>query len=556
MEDSAEDKKDEKSLNFHQMELDDRILKAIAKLGWMRPTMIQEKAIPLILEKKDVLIRARTGSGKTASFSIPIIQKILNSKESAKEQTTTALILAPSKELCQQSRKVIEGLTIKCSKIIRCIDLTAKGDPTTQKHSLAQRPDIVISTPARILSHLVQKNIDIKESLETMVIDEADLMFSFGFENDLKNVLDYMPAAYQSILASATLSDEVMDLKKIVLHNPVVLKLEEPELPPITQLSHYHLPAEENDKAAILYTLFKLHLIKGKSIIFVNTVDKGYKLKLFLWQFKIRSCVLNSELPAKIRIHTVHQFNQGLYDIIIASDERSLLKPGEQLTKSSKTVKTKVKKGQDSESGVARGIDFRCVSNVINFDFPLDINSYIHRAGRTARGNNSGNVLSFVSLSENDLMNLVEEHLLASYPGEEMIMKKHQFKLEEVEPFRYRAQDGWRAITKNAVKEARLREIKAEMYNSEKLKTFFENNPHDLQVLRHDKPINVVKVPEHLAEVPEYIIPAPLRNMVGIVTKKRKHQQSVSKTKLKYQQKADNPLAVAEIDYAKKQKKF
>lgn len=275
-------------------------------------------------------------------------------------------------------------------------------------------------------------------------------------------------------------------------------------------------------------------------------------MKLFLGQFKIRSCVLNSELPAKIRCHTVHQFNQGLYDIIIASDERSLLKPSE----STSTVKTKLKKSQDGESGVARGIDFRCVSNVINFDFPLDINSYIHRAGRTARGNNSGNVLSFVSIEELNLMNLVEEHLLASYPSEEAIMKKHMFKLEEVEPFRYRAQDGWRAITKNAVREARLREIKSEMYNSEKLKTFFESNPHDLQVLRHDKPISVVKVPDYLSEVPEYIVPAALKNMVGIVTKKRSRQSNISETKRKYQQKSNNPLAVAEIDYAKKRKKF
>lgn len=265
--------------------------------------------------------------------------------------------------------------------------------------------------------------------------------------------------------------------------------------------------------------------------------------------------MLNSELPAKIRCHTVHQFNQGLYDIIIASDEKSLLKPSEVASKSS-TVKTKLKKNHDSESGVARGIDFRCVSNVINFDFPLDINSYIHRAGRTARGNNTGNVLSFVAFGEQDLMHLVEEHLLASYPSEETIMKKHQFRLEEVEPFRYRAQDAWRAITKNAVKEARIKEIKVEMYNSEKLKTFFDSNPHDLQVLRHDKPISVVKVPDHLSEVPEYIVPAALKNMVGIVTRKRKHHASVSKTKQKFQQSSNNPLAVAQLDFAKKRKKF
>lgn len=159
--------------------------------------MIQEKAIPLILEAKDVLLRARTGSGKTASFSIPIIQKILNSKSSAKEQQTTALILAPSKELCMQIRRVFDDLTTKCSKIIRCVDLSSKGDPAAQKHMLAMKPDIVVSTPARILSHLNQKNIVLKDSLESLVIDEADLMFSFGYEADLKKVFEFLPPTYQ-----------------------------------------------------------------------------------------------------------------------------------------------------------------------------------------------------------------------------------------------------------------------------------------------------------------------------------------------------------------------
>lgn len=125
-----------------------------------------------------------------------------------------------------------------------------------------------------------------------------------------------------------------------------------------------------------------------------------------------------------------------------------------------------------------------------------------------------------------------------------------------MEPFKYRAMEGWRAITKNTVREARLKEIKAELYNSEKLKTFFENNPHDMQVLRHDKPLNVVKVPDHLSEIPEYIVPQALKNMVGIVTKTKRSYQNVSKTKQQFDKNKNNPLAVAEIDYAKKKRKF
>jgi ATP-dependent RNA helicase DDX56/DBP9 len=259
---------------------------------------------------------------------------------------------------------------------------------------------------------------------------------------------------------------------------------------------------------SLILIQFKLqNNLKSKLIHF-----NFFRLKLFLDQFKIRACVLNSELPINIRCHTVEEYNNGRYDIIIASDEKFL--------------SSKKSKG-DNASGVSRGIDFRNVSNVINFDFPRDVNSYVHRAGRSARGNNQGNVLSFVALNEQNFMSLVEEHLMASFPAEHSsIIKKHNFKLEEVEPFKYRAQDAWFAVTKGAIKEARIKEIKKEITNSEKLKTHFEGCTRDLQVLQHDAPITIIKAQEHLSEVPDYIVPAPLKNLVGIVTKKRKNPAS------------------------------
>lgn len=275
---SEEIDNDEKTVQFHQMELDDRIFKAIATLGWLSPTLIQEKSIPLLLEGKDVLLRAKTGSGKTAAFVIPAIQKILKQKKEAMatEQLISTLVLAPSKELCQQIKGVFDELTIKCQRDVRTIDLTSTVNPSAMKHMLAERPDAIISTPAKILQQLKKQTVKL-DSLETIVIDEADLVFSFGFENDLKEVLNYLPSIYQAILASATLSEDVTTLKRLVLHNPVVLKLEEPELAPISQLTHYRILAEEKDKAAILCSLLKLELIRGKSIIFVNTVNCCYK---------------------------------------------------------------------------------------------------------------------------------------------------------------------------------------------------------------------------------------------------------------------------------------
>lgn len=268
-------------------------------------------------------------------------------------------------------------------------------------------------------------------------------------------------------------------------------------------------------------------------------------MKLFLEQFAIKSCILNSELPAKIRCHAVAQFNRNLYDIIIASDERALEKPSMKKSRSS-----------DKESGIARGIDFQFVSNVINFDFPLDVTSYVHRAGRTARGNNTGSVLSFADLNEKKLLDAVEEHLRVGYSSDESIIKNYQFKLEKVEAFRYRATDAWRAITKIAIRDARVKEIKAEMFNCEKLKSFFENSPRDLQILRHDKQLGTVKKQPHLADVPDYIVPDELKrlNRSNFGNKKRKRTFG-NKSKSAYESKQSNPLLCAELDYGKKRKR-
>ncbi|XP_018322248.1 probable ATP-dependent RNA helicase DDX56 [Agrilus planipennis] len=537
--------------NFHEMELDDRIVKAVAKLGWVQPTLIQEKSIPLIIEGKDVLLRARTGSGKTAAFAIPAIQKILNIKQTKYYQETRILILAPSKELCNQIFNVIKDLTDKCSRDVHCIDISPKVDLNVQKPLLVERPDIIVGTPARVLQHIKAGNLNVSKTLEMLIIDEADLVFSFGYESELKELLKHLPKIYQAVLASATLSADVKSLKSLVLNNPVILKLEEPDIAPSSQLTHYHLAAEEMDKASILYALLKLHLIRGKTIIFVNTVDRCYKLKLYLEQFGIPTCVLNSELPATIRCHSVNQFNQGIYDIIIASDEKSLEQPGDRKVKSSESQKSKRRK--DKESGVSRGIDFQFVSNIINFDFPLDVESYIHRAGRTARGNNQGSVLSFVSIKEQPMLNDVENHLRNG--SDTSVIKTYQFKLEEIEGFRYRAKDAWRAVTRIAVREARLKEIKQEIFNCQKLKSYFEDNPNDLKVLRHDKALHTVRVQQHLSDVPEYIVPPSLKNLTGLNKRKRKHWENFRPTEnsaLKYQKKKNNPLVAMEFEGFKK----
>ncbi|KAL4609545.1 putative ATP-dependent RNA helicase DDX56 [Arapaima gigas] len=533
-------------LQFHEMGLDDRLLKALADSGWAQPTLIQEKAIPLALDGKDILARARTGSGKTAAYALPLIQRILTSKETVREQAVRAVILVPTKELGHQVHTMIRQLTAYCARDVRVADISGKVELSVQRPILMEKPDVVVGTPSRVLAHLSAHNMTLSTSLEILVIDEADLLFSFGFESDLKSLLCHLPKIYQAFLMSATLSEDVEALKELVLHNPVILKLQGSQLPDNSQLQQYSVQCEEVDKFLLLYVLLKLSLIRGKTLVFVDAVDRCYRLKLFLEQFSIPACVLNSELPVQSRCHIITQFNQGFYDCIIATDENTVDDPTVTVQKGKKKRNTGKGRGKDKEYGVSRGVDFHNVSNVINFDFPHSVESYIHRVGRTARAGNLGTALSFVSHTELTLLAQVQDALTGD--NLDSALKPYGFKMEEIEGFRYRCQDAMRSVTKQAIKEARLKEIKQELLNSEKLKTYFEDNPRDLQLLRHDKDLHPAVVKPHMKNVPEYLIPSALKHLANPLScrKKRKKVNNalhvVMKTKFKVSRKGSNPL--------------
>lgn len=507
----------QQTVMFHEMGLDDRLLKAIAKLGWTKPTPIQEKAIPLILEGKDVLARARTGSGKTGGFAVPLVQKLLLAKSTGEElpPAVRTLVLAPSKELCHQIHRNLVQLTSSCSDSVRCVDVSGQVDLAAQRPLLAEKPDVVVGTPARVLAHVQAKNLDLRSGLEFLVVDEADLVFSYGHEEDVHEILRRLPPFCQTVLTSATLSPEVMNLKRLALRNPVTLKLE--DVPQTEQLAQYVIRCEEDDKFALLCALFKLRLIRGKTLIFVSTVDRCFVVKLFLEQFGIRACVLNSELPVSSRCFIVNQFNEGRYEIVVASDEKPEAPKAAGEGGDAKKKKPKSSRKQDREYGVCRGLDFQYVTNVINLDFPTSVAAYIHRVGRTARGDNRGTALNLVKDREAKLLEAVQKEL------PDAVFRPYQFKMEEIEGFRYRSKDALRAVTRIAVREARLKEIKTEILTSQKLKSYFEENPRERQLLRHDKALHVIKHQPHLKHVPEYIVPPTLQKTVRAGTKRKGH---------------------------------
>lgn len=423
---------------------------------------------------------------------------------------------------------------------------------------LADNPHIIVSTPSRAITHIKLSSPALTTGISRLVIDEADLLLSYGYEEDLSGISKALPRGIQTFLMSATLTAEVHSLKTLFCRSPAILKLEEDEAKEEGEgVQQFIVKCAEDEKFLLTYVIFKLKLIKGKVIIFVADIDRCYRLKLFLEQFGIRSCVLNAELPLNSRLHIVEEFNKGVYDIIIATDEAEVSAksrddgddeeeeaeipaieeaPAETDADAApaEPVKDKKKKRRkaklDTESSTSRGVDFQSVACVLNFDLPPSSRSYTHRIGRTARGAvRSGLALSFIVPS-----NLHGKHKPTTIPStatDEKVLARitksqekrgqqlqpYVFDMNQVNGFRYRMEDALRSVTRTKVREARVEEVKRELVNSKKLKRFWEENPDDLRHLRHDG-VGGRKggVGEHLKRVPEYLVPKGAGGMAQV----------------------------------------
>eukprot|EP01134_Creolimax_fragrantissima_P001099 CFRG1099T1 len=577
--------KEVERVQFSSLALDDRLLSAVEKLGWKFPTLIQEKGIPLALAGRDLLARARTGSGKTATYALPIINRILLEKQSKSDskRCVRALLLVPTKELCEQVNKQVRELTLYCSKLVTVTAVSSTVAVSAQKSALLQASDILIGTPTRILAHIDAGNLDVSGA-HSVVVDEADLLFSFGYENDVRTLLAHLTVGYQSYLMSATMTKDVEALREIVQTNPAVLRLNESHLPEDSRLAQHIIRCEDKDKYLILYSMLAFKLVKGKILLFVNSINEVYKLKLFLDHFSIKACVLNSELPHNSRQHIVQEFNRGVYDIIIASDENSALddeedsddeenvnvlrgpqpiscavvvedgndsnesvsengriksesesenesenesdeeievehatdvskEAGKALAQTAGQKKKKKKnKKSDFEYGVTRGVDFNDVNWVVNVDFPMHANAYIHRVGRTARAGKAGNAISFLTCPEHrDILQRIEKKLKihnVETSKKESVLRPYAFSMAKIKGLRYRVEAAEKTITRGAIKQARLKEIRTEILNSDKLKAYFVENPRDLQVLRHNEVLDAKRVNVVVKHIPSYLMPS------------------------------------------------
>ncbi|VDM08038.1 unnamed protein product [Wuchereria bancrofti] len=542
----------ESVMTFKDFGLDEQLLKVIGEFGWERPTLIQSRMIPTAFENKNILARARTGSGKTAAFMLPLVQKDSSSNGDA---GPFVVFIVPSKELAKQTYSLLCKLTEKFPFLMSLN--FAELDVNTDDDWLLKKPDFVVSTPGRLL-HALKKYGKPCESVKHVVLDEADLLLSFGYAEEMRLIKDFLPTHHQTIFTSATMTENVEALKELYVTGSIVLmKLKEGQLPSSDQLSQYHISCQnEEERFAIFLALLKLKLIVGKSIIFVKDTDRCYQLGLFLQAFNIRSCILNAQMPINSRCHVVEQFNEGRYSYVIASDindvsgeSQAVMKDedDEDISKKKKIHKKK-RKHIDKESGVSRGIDFHHVANVINFDFPTSLNSYIHRVGRTARGWNKGNALSFASPQEKPFLEEVQEEINAQL-GHRAITP-YEVRIKELESFVLRAREVLAACTKTAIREARLAEIRAEILRSKRLEAYFAKNPRERAALEHDKKLFSVNLHSPaIADVPDYMVPPSLRGLnyrsepvKKEGRRKRKKQMRPTPHQMKYQKKIEDPL--------------
>ncbi len=358
-------------MSFNQLNLKPELLRAISEMGYETPSPIQQQAIPVILDHKDIIGQSQTGSGKTASFGLPI----LNQLEPLPNRKTQALILAPTRELCLQVAdemrkfaKYIEG--------VRIVSVYGGQDISRQIKDIKGGSDIVVATPGRLLDHIRRRTLRF-ENTHQVVLDEADEMLNMGFLDEIKEVFSHLPSQRQTILFSATMPKPILELSKTILNNPVEIKMKDKTLTveAIQQIAYEVLPSQKVD---LLIQLLELHHFDS-ALIFCNTKKMVDELSATLNKQGYLAMALHGDIKQEIRTNIMNRFKKKQITTLIATDV------------------------------AARGIDVDSLDVVINYDLPQEIEYYVHRIGRTGRAGNTGLAISLYSPRQRHLLTQLEK---------------------------------------------------------------------------------------------------------------------------------------------------
>lgn len=376
--------------DFSLLGLSAAMKRALEHQNFTKPTPIQEQTIPTLLTGRDLIGVAQTGSGKTAAFVIPLLEKLAMFTERAKPHMPRAVILAPTRELAIQTTDRIKELSTGMKGSVCTI---YGGAPyRTQTYILRRGVDILVATPGRLLDHLKQGNVFLDE-VEYFVLDEADRMLDLGFVDDVRKINAKLIKQHQSLMFSATLSDPIKMLMEALLEEPVLVEVTK-EATIADNLVHSVLHVPGHLKKDLL-----LHLIETeepeKSIVFVRTRRDADEIGQFLSNAGYLAEAIHGDKPQKIRQRIINGFRTDKFDFLVATDV------------------------------AARGIDVKDISHVFNFDVPVEAESYVHRIGRTARGGASGQAFTFCGKNEGRLLRAVED--LLGYELE--VMHEHPYRL-------------------------------------------------------------------------------------------------------------------------------
>jgi len=355
--------------NFSELNISESTLRSVKRMGFEEATPIQEGTIRFAIEGRDVLGQAQTGTGKTAAFGIPLIEKI-----DPKNPNIQALVIAPTRELAIQVSE--ELYKIGYDKRVKLLSVYGGQEIGRQIRALKNKPQIIVGTPGRIIDHINRRTLKL-EDVQTLVLDEADEMLNMGFIDDINSILENVPAERQTLLFSATMPPAIRKIAETFMRDPEIVKIKAKELT-VDNIDQYFVKSAEREKFDVLSRLLNVHqpelaIIFGRTKRRVDELAQALSIRGYLAEG------IHGDLSQAKRISVLRQFKENKIDILVATDV------------------------------AARGLDISGVTHVYNFDIPQDPESYVHRIGRTGRAGKSGLAVTFVTPREMGYLRIVEE---------------------------------------------------------------------------------------------------------------------------------------------------
>ena len=408
-------------MSFDVLGLSPELLRAVADQGYTEPTPVQRDAIPLVLAGRDLLAGAQTGTGKTAAFVLPILQRLNDShpvvtgptsrdRRDATRPPVRVLVLTPTRELALQVEESVR--TYGAHRRVRSAAIYGGVGFDPQVRALRAGPAIVVATPGRLLDHVSQRTIDLSQ-VEVLVLDEADRMLDMGFIRDIRKILDLLPPRRQNLLFSATFSDEIRRLASGLLDHPATVQVTPRNTPTdlVTQVVH---PVDRERKRELLSHLIRSGRIE-QALVFTRTKHGANRLAEQLARDGIAAAAIHGNKSQGQRVRALDDFKAGRAAILVATEVAS------------------------------RGLDIEELPHVVNFELPMVAEDYVHRIGRTGRAGSTGDAISLVCVDEQGLLGEIEALLRKRIPSE-VIAGFEPDRTIRPEPIRQRSQGGGRPM--------------------------------------------------------------------------------------------------------------